>query len=218
MPTTYTDTTVNNLIVNVLDKNTYEGLTPNTDELYLITDDGSDEPLNIEAGIGISIDIDSEGTSVITNTAPIWHDDIESSEGDDYVISILKSIYPVGSIYMNVNNVNPSTFIPNTTWELISNVALASEHVFGNEYNLGVTDGTILSGLRANKPSSDTFLFMGGGSYGVKSPTITGGSGTGYSDPSMGIGVVTKTQTGDHPEYSGLTADTITIYTWKRTI
>jgi len=35
----YTDTTVNNLIINVLDKDTYDGLTPNESELYLITDD-----------------------------------------------------------------------------------------------------------------------------------------------------------------------------------
>ena len=35
----YTDTNVTNLIVNVLDKDTYDGLTPNNDELYLITDD-----------------------------------------------------------------------------------------------------------------------------------------------------------------------------------
>ena len=45
MPATYTDTIVNNLIVNVLDKNTYDGLTPSNDELYLITDDGNDLPV-----------------------------------------------------------------------------------------------------------------------------------------------------------------------------
>lgn len=40
----YTDTTVNNLIINVLDKDTYDELTPSDSELYLITDDGNDLP------------------------------------------------------------------------------------------------------------------------------------------------------------------------------
>lgn len=35
----YTDTTVNNLVVNVLTKSQYDSLTPSTSELYLITDD-----------------------------------------------------------------------------------------------------------------------------------------------------------------------------------
>lgn len=39
----YTDTTISNLIVNVLTKSQYDSLTPNQNELYLITD----EPSNI---------------------------------------------------------------------------------------------------------------------------------------------------------------------------
>ena len=35
----YTDTTVRNLVINVLTKNQYDGLTPSDSELYLITDD-----------------------------------------------------------------------------------------------------------------------------------------------------------------------------------
>lgn len=40
----YTDTTVSNLIINVLTKNEYDGLTPSSDELYLITDDDNSLP------------------------------------------------------------------------------------------------------------------------------------------------------------------------------
>ena len=32
---------------------------------------------------------------------------------------IIDLIYPVGSIYMSVNNVSPGTFLPGTTWEQI---------------------------------------------------------------------------------------------------
>jgi hypothetical protein len=35
---------------------------------------------------------------------------------DDVSGSILKQIYPVGSIFMSINNVNPSTWITGTTW------------------------------------------------------------------------------------------------------
>lgn len=35
----YTDTTVNNLVVNVLTKSQYDSLTPSQNELYLLTDD-----------------------------------------------------------------------------------------------------------------------------------------------------------------------------------
>ena len=216
----YTDTVVNNLVINVLDKDTYNGLTPNMDELYLITDDAS-SALNIAEGSGISIDLDSEGTSIITNTAPIWHDDIESSEGDDYAISILKIIYPVGSVYMNVNNINPSTFIPNTTWELISSVGLASENVFGNGYNMAITDNTGNSALTITSAtvSGTTIksLSYRHTSYGVEVPLANGTSGSGTFNSGGGIGIPTKEQHNGHPEYSGIIADTITLYTWKRT-
>jgi hypothetical protein len=32
--------------------------------------------------------------------------------------SILKQVYPVGSIYLTVNNINPMAWIPGTTWEV----------------------------------------------------------------------------------------------------
>ncbi len=41
----YTDTTVNNLIINVLTKNEYDAIsTPSESELYLITDDDNSLP------------------------------------------------------------------------------------------------------------------------------------------------------------------------------
>ena len=40
-------------------------------------------------------------------------DNINSNENLE---SILRLVYPVGSIYMTTNNVNPEKWIPNTTW------------------------------------------------------------------------------------------------------
>jgi hypothetical protein len=46
----------------------------------------------------------------------------QKNNGTLYVIkdapSIIDIIYPVGSIYMSVNNVNPSTYLTGTTWEV----------------------------------------------------------------------------------------------------
>lgn len=100
----------------------------------------------------------------------------------------------------------------NTTWQLISSIALASEHIFGNGYNLALTNGTNLVGLNTTGG-----LNKQGISFGVLSPTLTGGSGSDITS-SQGIGVPKKTQLGNNPEYSGLIADTITVYMWERTV
>lgn len=128
------------------------------------------------------------------------------------VNTLLKLIYPVGSVYLNINNVNPSTFITGTTWVLISSVALANEHVFGNGKAMAVTEGTNY-GAFVKGASNETSVGLGAGygqNVGVSktADSITNGK---Y------MGVLTKSQLGEHLEYSGLIADTITVYTWKRT-
>ena len=39
-------------------------------------------------------------------------------DGNNNVFSLLDLIYPVGSIFMTVNNVNPASYIENTSWVL----------------------------------------------------------------------------------------------------
>ena len=127
---------------------------------------------------------------------------------------LMKLLYPVGAIYQNTSNVNPANFITGTTWTLRSSVALASEHVFGNDYNLGLTDGTYTAALIF---STTHDIGEASGAYGVQSPAGTGGSGYAAFSQGTGLGVATKAITENHPEYSGLIADTITVYTWERT-
>ena len=38
-------------------------------------------------------------------------------DGNNRVFSLLNLIYPVGSIFMTVNNTNPGSYIENTVWE-----------------------------------------------------------------------------------------------------
>ena len=150
-----------------------------------------------------------------------WGDDISSlpvpidaDTLDGYTVNtLIKFMFPIGSVLQNTNNVNPSTYITGTTWQLISSVALASEHVFGNGKGLALHDGT-RSGTMGNAPSQ-WMLTLSSAPYGSEIGK-TGGAGGQAGNDSV-AGVATKTQLGANPEYSGLIADTITLYTWERT-
>ena len=94
------------------------------------------------AGTGISIASDT-----ITNTAPIWHGDdtgtfttpINADQLEGYTVNtLLKLIYPVGSIYMSTVNTSPSTFITGTTWTQLENRFLLGA---GSSYTAGATGG-----------------------------------------------------------------------------
>lgn len=147
------------------------------------------------------------GDEVGTFPTPINADQLNGYS----MINLIKYLFPIGAIYQNTSNVNPSTFITGTTWTLRSSVALASEHVFGNGRTLGKTNGTGLYGDYANGSS---YIMTGTGFYGKTLPVnVSAGSGP----ANAGVGVPTKSQLGANPEYSGLIADTITIYTWERT-
>lgn len=127
---------------------------------------------------------------------------------------LLRRIYPIGSVYLNINNVNPSTFITGTTWELISSVGLASEHIFGNGYALGITDGQTTKGMAS-------VAYTGGQNnlshittaYGQTLPNLNNSPSGWTSGSGSYIGIPTKTQAGANPENSGIVADTITLYT-----
>lgn len=103
-----------------------------------------------------------------------------------------------------------------TSWTLVSSVVLASEHVFGNGYNLALGDGSQANRLSAIQAVGTNSMVASGNAFGVMSPAYSGGSGTNFTG-GTGAGSPTKTALGDHPEYSGLIADTKTVYSWERT-
>ena len=101
-----------------------------------------------------------------------------------------------------------------TTWTLLSSVALASEHIFGNGYSLAITNGLQSKvGLAWNNTAHISYNTNG---YGALIPNA---DGSGSSDIANGnsLGVTNSAQNGANPEYSGLVADTLTLYTWERT-
>lgn len=151
-------------------------------------------------------DVTHDDSASAGSAVPINADQL----GGYTVNTLLKLIYPVGSVYLNINNVNPSTFITGTTWELISSVALASEHVFGNGKNLGLTDNTKDFSVGANG-----YTMVLTNKFG--SNINTAGSNNIITTNWNSLGVPTKTRLGNNLDYSGLISDTITLYTWKRT-
>lgn len=53
--------------------------------------------------------------------------------------AIIETAYPVGAIYMSVNDIDPATVFPNTTWERIKDRFLLCQ---GDTYENGATGGS----------------------------------------------------------------------------
>ena len=85
----YTDTTVNDLIINVLTKDEYDELTPSNDQLYLITDDSS-----VAAGTGISASTSSGVTTMsLDTTRALSTSDISTGTDTDNKLVSAKTIH-----------------------------------------------------------------------------------------------------------------------------
>lgn len=147
-----------------------------------------------------------EGQVVPTNA------DLLDNQPASYYLNPLIA-YPIGSVYFSVNDTNPSTILGGGTWELIGSKLAVRENVVGNGYGLAITNGNGNCNITVN----DNFIFQPG--YSSNFPKYAGDShisGTTLPNTNKYIGVPTKAQLGEHPEYSGLIVDTETIYSWKR--
>lgn len=100
-----------------------------------------------------------------------------------------------------------------TSWTLISSVMLASENVFGNGKGVGLSNGNTMRVMgTANNSgvslSVDTAIGANVGSSVSES---------GYNSKNA-VGVPTKALLSGSPENSGLITDTVTVYSWERTL
>lgn len=145
------------------------------------------------------------GTSVIENNA-VTNDKITSVEVSK-VTGLLDKIYPVGSIYMAVNNVNP-TAIFGGTWEQIR-----GKFLFGSDTNhaLGTTGGEETHKLTTQEMPNHNHQQRAAGAGGNQIRLLYDGEGGGW--------VVTTAPTGENggdqphnnmPPY-------LTVNMWKRT-
>lgn len=114
-------------------------------------------------------------------------------------------IYPIGSIYMSVNNTNPSTLFGGTWVQLQNRFLLGA----GSSYTAGETGGSATHKLTIDEMPSH--------SHGLKNDK-TGGSGSAKwvinSSASSGTGVITNT--GGNQAHNNM-PPYLVVYMWKRT-
>ena len=88
----------------------------------------------------ISDTLDSHSTNETASSSKVVYDKITEVEGKIPALNdIVDVIYPIGSIYLTVNAINPSTIFTGTTWEQIKDRFLLAS---GNTYANGSTGGS----------------------------------------------------------------------------
>lgn len=143
----------------------------NYDNYFTETSNGLDITANnIEANCITSknekFNLDSEGNLTINSLT------ISDSNNNSLSFeAIFNRIYPVGSIYISTNDINPSTLFTGT-WEKIENRFLLAS---GSSYQLGSTGGEATHKLTINELPSHTHN-ASAGQFISTSPNVTPGT------------------------------------------
>ncbi len=143
----------------------------NYDNYFTETSNGLDiEANNINANCLTSknekFNLDSEGNLTVNSLT------ISDSNNNSLSFeAIFNRIYPVGSIYISTNDINPSTLFTGT-WEKIENRFLLAS---GSSYQLGSTGGEATHKLTINELPSHTHN-ASAGQFISTSPNVTPGT------------------------------------------
>lgn len=212
------------------------------DLLVTVADDvGQSTASSFVSQAFFTIDINSEGTGIAfgapaSDTTPMFYCAMNmyvknKTTGDP--ISLLDVVYPVGSIYMSVNNVNPSTILGGT-WARIKDKFLLAA---GDTYSAGGGGGAASQSYTpAGTVGNHTLTTneIPAHYHQIRYQNSSGSSGAGYSwgGSKMSWSAATESSTGmkgaggggaHNHGFTG-TAATIntmppylTVYMWKRT-
>lgn len=116
-------------------------------------------PVLVEGELGIEVPNEGVGTGVCRmkfgDGVTAWTD-LPYGDNNDKS-TIIDTIYPIGSIYMSVNEVNPTNFLGGT-WEQIKDKFLLSA---GDSYSAGSTGGEATHTLTIDEIPSHTHTFTG---------------------------------------------------------
>ena len=125
---------------------------------------------------------------------------------------VINTIYPVGSIYMSINNTNPGTLFTGTTWTQLKDRFLLGA---GDTYSGGDTGGAATVTLTTNEIPSHTHTYK----HYAQTVNCTAGSGdTGRTVVTTAYGQSSSTSDArgggqaheNMPPY-------LAVYMWKRT-
>lgn len=143
-----------------------------------------------------------------TSTTPINVTNLNKIE--DGIVDMVNTIYPIGSIYMSVNSINPQALFGGT-WEQIKDTFLLSA---GDTYTAGTTGGEAEHILTtAEMPSHNHKLYEKGGGSDRFLVTKTWVSSTMQAEATSGSSIGNEGGNQPHnnmPPY-------LTVYMWKRT-
>lgn len=133
-------------------------------------------------------------------------------------VSLIDMIYPIGSIYMSVNNVNPSTLFGGT-WEQIKDTFLLSA---GDTYTSGNSGGEATHTLTINEMPSHNHQGLTWYGDNTQPITLNTGSYTGFALPySSGTNPESKNAIHTNSTGGGLAHNNMPPYlvvnVWKRT-
>ena len=136
------------------------------------------------ASIRVLTDKDGNMISPVTS-----FDSVFTSTGGGIKEALLDYIYPVGSIYMSANNVNPGTFLGGTWTQITDKFLLAA----GSTYTAGNTGGSATKTIaKENIPNYTLYSANHSHTFTGSSSSFTA-SGTLYKD---GLVVVAATANG----------------------
>ena len=157
---------------------------------------------------------------------------------NDSSLTTLQAVYPVGSIYMSVNTVNPSILFGFGVWEKIEDkFLLASGTTYADGSTGGSADSVVVSHNHTQNShthkalSNRRFIVAGDGanwSYSAKIKIRTDGSGTAYyyvHSTQDTDGIIEHTETGSVSPTINSTGEDgtgknmppyITVNMWKR--
>lgn len=134
----------------------------------------------------------------------------------------LNTVYPVGSIYMSVNNTNPATLFGIGTWEQLKDRFLLGA---GDTYTAGATGGEATHQLtKAELPAYD--LYNASHSHSITStagyngkqgnnPSLNGGNNQGSG--SISVSATIKVSSGGSNQAHNNMPPYLVVYMWKRT-
>lgn len=138
------------------------------------------------------------------------------------VSAILSKIYPIGSIYMSIENASPASFLGGT-WEQIKDTFLLSA---GDTYTNGDTGGEATHTLTVDEMPSHTHAFMSAGKGGTYTDnykqvwTATGGSDGNGVPANLSLATIEGIQgvqnTGGSQPHNNM-PPYLVVYMWKRT-
>lgn len=156
------------------------------------------------AGISATGNISTNGSMSVAGTTNINGNLSLSSNAKT---TILNLIYPVGSIYMSVNNTSPASFIGGT-WERIQDTFLLSA---GSTYSAGSTGGEATHVLTINEMPSHTHQLDRGNYGNARWEEISYSSGGSPATNANGVHYTGGGQAHNNmPPY-------LAVYVWKRT-